>query len=225
MSKPLKFYQTLNQAPRSARQHGKHWRTSPPAYGSPVVGTDHSAGRSTTVYSWSTIGSALTWNEPEPPKPPTVPYAGIRTGELIGYRLWWLLPQGISSLAHKRIWEPGETVEGNLDETVNIFGTIWGGTYAFHDPSSLDREASEGLAAIRDWQRLQQSNPWMIMSSPFRWEGSSEAIGLVTGTIKMWGEVVEHERGYRAQFAKLNRLDAIYGEGDINALRAKYGVA
>jgi hypothetical protein len=33
---------------------------------------------------------------------------------------------------------------------------------------------------------------------------------VVIGTIKMWGEVVEHERGYRAQYARINSLDKIF---------------
>ena len=32
---------------------------------------------------------------------------------------------------------------------------------------------------------------------------------VVVGTIKMWGEVVEHERGYRAQYARIRSLDSI----------------
>jgi hypothetical protein len=40
----------------------------------------------------------------------------------------------------------------------------------------------------------------------------------------MWGDVVEHETGWRSQFAKLNTIEKIFGAGDINALRAKYQV-
>lgn len=103
MAKPMKFYQTLNQPSRSMKNHGKHRRTSPPAYGSPIVGTDPS-----TRGSDKDIASPL----PEP-KPPAIPHAGIRTGELIGYRLWWVIGESLCSLAHLRFWLPNETIVGD----------------------------------------------------------------------------------------------------------------
>jgi hypothetical protein len=38
---------------------------------------------------------------------------------------------------------------------------------------------------------------------------SCDLAPVVIGTIKMWGEVIEHERGYRAQYARINSLDDI----------------
>ena len=38
------------------------------------------------------------------------------------------------------------------------------------------------------------------------------------------GEVVEHECGYRAQFAKVRSLDSALGPCDMVALRVAYGV-
>ena len=39
----------------------------------------------------------------------------------------------------------------------------------------------------------------------------------------MWGDIVEHETGYRAEYAKLVSLDEVYGNGcDLEKLRAKY---
>src|SRR5262245_59977611 len=131
-----KFYQTLNQAPRSMR-HGKHRRTSPPAHGSPIVRASDSTGGtdeeftivSTTWYAPGSVTwvSAVDFAKPDP-TPPAIPYAGIRTGELIGYRLWWILrsPKGtrLCSLAHRRLWEPGETIVGNVDQIVDYSGPI-----------------------------------------------------------------------------------------------------
>lgn len=47
------------------------------------------------------------------------------------------------------------------------------------------------------------------------WKKSSSAIEygmtylgvIVIGTVKLWGEVIEHDRGYRAQFGKIASLD------------------
>jgi hypothetical protein len=32
------------------------------------------------------------------------------------------------------------------------------------------------------------------------------ASDVIFGSVKMWGEVVEHERGYRAQYARVDRI-------------------
>lgn len=47
---------------------------------------------------------------------------------------------------------------------------------------------------------------------------------MAVGTVRLWGEVIEHERGYRAEFAKVHSLDHVFGEADLAALRARYGV-
>jgi hypothetical protein len=53
--------------------------------------------------------------------------------------------------------------------------------------------------------------------------------GVVFGEVALWGEVIEHEWGYRAQYAKIIRIMEIKGEWSFLALRkmklrARYGV-
>ena len=232
MAKPLKYYQTLNQAPRSVK-NGKHRRAGSPAHGRTIVGADHSAGgadESTTVWvTWHpgtvTYPNPFAFSEPEPP---AIPYAGIRTGELIGHRLWWVLQedgeQWLSSLAHRRLWQPDETVSANVDKVVDDFGLwigpkIWGGTYAFADAGRLDGEAMYELLQIERWR---ESVKRCGMGWYAGWVPYAETATFVAGTIKMWGEVIEHETGFRAQFAKLNSIDRMYGPGDLAALQEKY---
>ena len=47
--------------------------------------------------------------------------------------------------------------------------------------------------------------------------------GTITGTVDLWGEVYEHARGYRAQFAAIASIDdsPYY---DAKALRKLYGL-
>lgn len=219
MTKPLKFYQTLNQAPRSPK-HGKHRRASPQAYDNPTERTDYGTGRSGTI-TWTTIHSPFSWDYPEP----TIPHAGIRTGELIGHRLWWLLNDGgeqwLCSLAHRRLWQSGETITGDLAKVVgfNIIDPIYGGTYAFAEASNLIKESEECINTLKDLARQREQWGGQLFGV---FHPCLEAVGLAEGTIKMWGEVVEHERGYRAEFAKLVSIDKIWGDGDLNALRLKY---
>lgn len=236
----MKFYQTLNQHPRSMKNHGKHRRASPPAHGSPAVGTDYSAGGSsswTTVHftraNWTstvTIDDAAndSWLTPEPPKHPAVPYAGIRTGELIGHRLWWVVQEAgeptLCSLAHRRPWLPNETITANVEHLIEhdywFNHTIWGGTYAFMGRSQCQDEIEQLAANCARFQRFIGALAWLSS----KWTPYNETGTFVVGTLKMWGEVIECETGYRAQFAKLNSIDEIYGPGDIEALRARYGV-
>lgn len=55
---------------------------------------------------------------------------------------------------------------------------------------------------------------------------------MCTGTVLLWGDIVEHERGYRAEFAKVRSIDWLYPDVDmmgreaivLNDLRRTYGV-
>lgn len=49
---------------------------------------------------------------------------------------------------------------------------------------------------------------------------------IVVGTVKMWGEVVEHARGWRAQYARIRSLDRVNRSSKLllPTLRDIYGV-
>lgn len=36
-------------------------------------------------------------------------------------------------------------------------------------------------------------------------------IGMAIGTIRLWGQVIEHEYGYRAEFARVQSIDEVQG--------------
>lgn len=52
--------------------------------------------------------------------------------------------------------------------------------------------------------------------------------GAVIGSVEMWGEIVEHETGYRAQFARIKTLDQYKGphwkDNPLAVLRSVYGL-
>lgn len=217
----MKFHQTLNQAPRSP--NGKHRRPSAPAHRSTADRADNSTGGTDPVtVSWRDFAT-FTF---EKPKPPAIPHAGIRTGEIIGHRLWWVVRNfdgepSLCSLAHNRIWRPGEIIRGDTNQIVDhdpyMVMLIWGGTYAFSDPAALDLEISEMLVSIEKTKHYRRIG---IVVHPLL----GQQLGFAKGTIKMWGDVVEHETGYRAEFAKLHSLDRVYSddETDLGVLRARY---
>lgn len=161
------------------------------------------------------------------PKPKPIPYSGVRAGEIIGHRLWWVIKEKgmdwICSIAHRRLWKPGETIYGNLTQVVSgIFTPIYGGVYSFGSKGAMIAE----IAATENMVRLRNKNDddyvgWAF--NPFMvWDGLDETRTFVSGKIKMWGDVVEHETGYRAEYAKLISIDKAYGECDLEKLRAKY---
>jgi hypothetical protein len=48
---------------------------------------------------------------------------------------------------------------------------------------------------------------------------------FVIGTALLWGDVVEHERGWRASMAKVKSIDSVVlGNVDLSALRERYGL-
>lgn len=218
--------------------NGKHRRPSPQAHRD---STDRTSTGPGGTFTWSTIHNPGTFNlspgavnytrgsgkglahaqliqkalmafgyyEWEEPKPPILPYAGIRTGEIIGHRLWWVLPDGLYSLAHNFRWEPGTTIEGKLDEIVfggNIAANpIYGGVYAY---------ASCKVFLENEYTHYQTA---LATSPPRRLTLYSDhpvnhAIGLIRGTVKLWGDIIEHEKGWRAQFAKLASIEEWYGD-------------
>lgn len=226
-----KFYQTLNQTPRSMKNHGKHRRAGTPAHSHPVDGAGDGAGgpdagltESTILASFAALPAFPGWLAfPPKPEPPTVPYAGIRTGEIIGYRLWWTFRVNdrarISSLTRLLVWEPGETMKGDINEMV-AFGArdIYGGVYAYAKFCHAYMEGTMmGADCATGWA------PCPIALS------CVDDLCIVLGTVKMWGDVVEHETGYRAQYAKVVSFDAVFvddpkGKSILEELRERHKV-
>ena len=158
------------------------------------------------------------------PKAPT-PYAGILAGEITGHRAWFLYQGKLCSLAHFFLWEPGQTVSGDIDKAVDQAGLcpIMGGIYSFRTYDYVKDVLD------LDWPSNQMN--WPRMSG---FDSSIAAFGsatryqidaIVWGTILQWGDVVEHQKGYRSQFAKVASLDGFYGQCDLDSLRQTYGVA
>lgn len=243
--KPNPFVVALNQPGKGPHLHGKHRRTSPTTHSDPSDGAGAGAGAQGGSSIWS-----VTWGPPstgiapsastyargggksitladyakmmamiptfgfgtiklEEPKPPTIPYAGIRSGEIIGHRAWWVLGDGLYSVAHRFRWEPGATIEGDVNKVVQQYAFIWGGIYAYHDVKDPNY--------IKYFQYLKDAieNRYIIFDD-------SHALGLALGTVKLWGEVIEHELGWRAQFAKLHSIDQWWGDPSVNEILEPY---
>lgn len=159
----------------------------------------------------------LTWALAKP-KPPAIPHAGIRTGEIIGWRAWIVLNDySLCSLTHFLVWEPGVVISGDINEVVGTtFGApIYGGVYSFKSYEYCRKEFERSLG----WADVYVPET-ILLTNNFQ---PVEVVGLAVGTVKQWGETVEHRLGYRSQFARPLVIEEVHGRTvDLARLQSKY---
>lgn len=130
----------------------------------------------------------------EAPQTKPLPRTAPAVGELIGHRAWTV--QGgnlLLSISAKSAWFPGQAMLDKIGHGQEIDDHNTAGIWAFKDPYDL---ANEFWSMLRD--------------------------GSVFGTVWLWGTVIEHERGYRAQYAAIRSLERASPGIDIEVLRAAY---
>lgn len=103
--------------------------------------------------------------------------AGIKVGEIIGWRMWQLKGDYLMSYSADRIYAPGEPMKG--------------------EPSDYN---NEGIWAFKEKNRALQKMLKGIGPS-------------VYGSVKMWGKIIEHELGYRSEFASVASIDDVFIAG------------
>jgi hypothetical protein len=109
---------------------------------------------------------------------------GIRAGEIIAYRAW-------------RVINPGWLRRTSDDRLHSVYMR----DYIWHpdNPASGDVR-THGIYSFRHMIRSNEDYCYVKLS-----DGP-----LLFGKVKIWGEVIEHEAGYRSQFGKIVSLD--YGD-------------
>lgn len=149
-------------------------------------------------------------------KPP-LKREGIVAGEIVGYRCWRVEKGLLRSVYQTDQWTPGQVLEGReLGD--------W-------DSRGIHAWKSSGSKEYHDYIRsyLNQEGDF-VFRTMMRGTDVEARPAMVTGTVFLWGDVVEHERGYRAEYARVRSLDWLYPDAGmmgreqetLDALRLKY---
>ena len=106
-------------------------------------------------------------------------HEGIRAGEIIAYRAWRVIAPGLFRTGDDRLH------------------SVFMRDYVWHpdDPASDDVK-THGIYSFRDAVRSREDYGYNVHDGP-----------LLFGKVKIWGEIVEHEAGYRSEFGKIVSLD------------------
>lgn len=101
--------------------------------------------------------------------------AGVRAGEIIGYRAWIWKDGRLHSMYAEHAWTPGAVERASEWPS-------WHGVHAF----KTMRQAVE------------------------QYHCYACSFTVVFGTVALWGEVIEHESGYRAEYGAVDSLVSIW---------------
>ncbi len=134
-------------------------------------------------------GPGTVWASP-PHEPTALKSEGIRAGEIIAWRVWYVEDDKLLGLWVHNRWIPGEPVRGDP-----------AAGYGVHAFKKKERAEYEACRADRV--------PWAV------------------GQVALWGDIIEHEGGYRAEFGSVHSLVAFSKDVPEEArrlLREKYKV-
>jgi hypothetical protein len=134
---------------------------------------------------------------------------GIRVGEILGWR-WWYVDGLLKSPFMDCTWSPDKPTKGDVAAGSGGFGV-----YVLKDRELAASQADQGL-----W--LNSDGLWVWNN----WRRRLPSPHTAYGSVRIWGEVIEHAAGYRAQFARVVSIDGVYPDNDelLATLRTRYGV-
>ena len=134
----------------------------------------------------------------------TIEDAGIGAGEITGYRCWRYIDKGpargmLMSMVVPFIWNTNSKYykAGLIDPLCREYITD-SACYV----SAID---DEGFFAFKDEDRVKAEYP----ATPFLTYNYETPPVHIYGSIWMWGEITEHEFGYRAQYVAIRSIDNI----------------
>lgn len=137
------------------------------------------------------------------------PYAAgktsIRAGEITAYRAWTVRNNKLYSLFFTKFeWHPNLPAHG--DPTRVLIPLI-------PDADGMFLPNCEGIHAFKTEEQCREYiKGWFVEYL--------EPCYIVWGEVQLWGTVIEHELGYRAEWGKPLRITG--GDGPINKINRKY---
>lgn len=122
----------------------------------------------------------------------------IHAGEITAWRAWRWTGQHLQSTAMDTIWLPHEIVTAGIG--CEGLGSVNGG-YGIHC-----------------WHNKEDARKYSSIQAT--------CSNIVLGQIEIWGEVIEHEAGYRAEYANIISIDEAIGQDfwpwQLKAIRELY---
>lgn len=163
--------------------------------------------------------------------PPPLKRDGVVAGEIVGFRCWRLSGGLLHSVYQNDVWLPGQVLAGR-----ELQDWDQRGVHAWKDAASKHYHDYIRSYLNRDGTPFQLMAARLLYGTRVATLDDLDAQmrpAMVTGTIFMWGDVVEHERGYRAEYARVRSLDWLYPDASmmgreqqtLDRLRDAYGVA
>jgi len=136
-------------------------------------------GTGGTLYPYpiqGTGGASIGMVKPQPSI--KIEECGVRAGEIIAYRAWKMYGNdpNLHSVYVDYIWKPDKPQQDPKGH-LNDFG-------------------GNGFHAFKTLEKCKQEYGYTQGISPT----------LVYGEVALWGKVIEHERGYRAEYARVTRI-------------------
>ena len=153
--------------------HGGYW--SPPSTAQGIPNHAHAGPHTGGLASAAAALNAYAYANPAHTPPRTIEDAGIRTGEVIGYRCWKYRHGLLWSMATDYAWIPGEVVHGDPDKGVGVhaFKSLGHavGQYAAHGGYGLQLV----FGAVALWGT--------VIEHEIGWRGEYGAVEQITGLL------------------------------------------
>lgn len=241
----LKSHEFLSNPQLRMLPHGRHRRTNSPNNRSPLditnnalrtlanldpnYGTGLSAqalanlrpGRVTSLpqATWRTFNLI---DQVEINRPP-LKRSDVIAGEIIGHRCWRIENGLLRSVYQTDLWYPKDILSGR-----ELGDWDSRGIHAWKDPAS--KEYHDYIRGYLNAHEDYITN--MLLYGRHSRDNAETKPAMATGTVFLWGDVVEHTRGYRAEYARVRSLDWLYPDANmmgretivLNDLRSKYHV-
>ena len=130
----------------------------------------------------------------------------IRAGEIIGWRFWKLRDGLLSSVFASYTWHPGLFERSSSKEL------------EFRNLGYYKSTDNLGYHAFKEKEQAKREAFFQACSSP-----------CIIGSVAMWGEVIEHQHGWRSEYAAVRSITEVAGDIGLwsrqwllHQLRAKY---